>query len=125
MDFSLAAAKVLAIYFVISGLFLIFFGRSLPVVARDLFKHPGFIYITGSLLVLLGLFLIIRNNSFDGTWRTWVTVFGGLTLAKGLMYVFFPQVLSAIPIEKLRPWFKAIGAVIILLGVYLWRIIAN
>ena len=122
MDFSLLMAKVIAGYFIISGLFVLLRGKTFMMVIKDFFKHPALVYLAAIILVFAGLTITIRHNVWDGTWRTWVTVFGVLILLKGLAYVFISDVMAKFPFGKMGAWLKLIGLVMIAIGGYLWSI---
>jgi len=123
MDTTLVLAKVFAIYFVVSGLFLIFKGKSLPLILKDFYDHPAVGYLTGTILLFLGLLLVLQNNIWDGSWRMLVTVFGWLALGKGLAYLFFPKFLSDIPVRRLRSLMVVSGVVLVAAGGYLLNVI--
>ena len=53
MDTTLLVAKILGIYLVISGLFLLIRGKSIPHLLKDFFNHPAIVYLTGVILVFL------------------------------------------------------------------------
>ena len=41
MEISLVAAKILGLYLVVSGLFMVFRGKTLPHMMKDFFEHPA------------------------------------------------------------------------------------
>ncbi len=122
MDLTLIVAKVLAVYFIVSGVFLIVRGKTLPVLLRDFFAHPAVVYLTGAILVFLGALLLVQYNVWDGSLSMLVTIVGWLVLLKGLTYIFVPHMLAEIPVRKFRGWLGVLGAVLIVLGVFLFRI---
>lgn len=115
-------AKVFGIYLVVSGLFLLLRGKTLPLLMKDFFEHRAVTFLAGVVLIFVGGTLVVRHNLWDGTWRTWVTVFGWLALVKGAAYILFPEALARINVQRLRPWLGLFGAVAIVLGVILFRI---
>jgi hypothetical protein len=119
MDISLLAAKILGAYLIISGLFLIFRGKTLPHLLRDFFDHPAVVYLTGIILVFLSLLLLIQTNIWDGSWRTVVTVLAWLVLLKGLAYIFIPEVLRALVSKKFLEAINLYGLIAVVLGGYL------
>ena len=59
MEISLIAAKLLGTYLIISGLFLITRGKTVPHLLKDFFEHPAIVYLTGAFLIVLSsLFLM-------------------------------------------------------------------
>ena len=120
MDITLLVAKVLGIYLVVSGLFLIFKGKALPHLLKDLFDHPAIIYLTGILMIFLSSMYLIQYNIWDGSWKTLITLVVWAVLLKGLLYIFAPQVLSEIAIKKSRNLFGIWGIIAVAAGLYLF-----
>jgi len=120
MDTITLVLKILAVYLVVSGLFLLIKGKTIPHLLRDFFDHPAAVYLTGIILVFLSSMYLIQYNIWDGTWRTIVTIFVWLVMSKGLVYIFVPHVLSEISIKKMRGFFGVYGVIAIIVGVYLF-----
>lgn len=120
MDTSLVAAKVLGVYLIISGLFLLFRGKTLPHLLKDFFGHPAIVYLTGVTLIFLSTLLLVEHNIWDGSWRTVVTVFAWLVLLKGLGYIFVPEVLHKMASKKVLESVNHFGIVAIAVGLSLF-----
>jgi len=119
MDITILVSKVLGVYLVVAGLFLIFKGKTIPHLLKDFFNHPAMLYLTGVILIFLSSMYLIPYNIWDGTWKTVITVFMWMTLFKGVAYIFFPQVLNEMIVKKFRGTFGAYGVVAIFVGAYL------
>lgn len=119
MDITMLVAKVLGIYMVVAGLFLLFKGKSVPHLLRDFFDHPAVTYLTGIILIFLASIYLLQYNVWDGTWRTLVTVFVWATGIKGLLYVFAPHLMSEMAIKKFRTFFGGYGLIAFVVGLYL------
>ena len=122
MDISILAAQIVGVYLVISGLFLIFRGKTVPNLLKDFFGHPAIVYLTGAILVFLSTLLILQNNVWDGTWRTVITVFSWLVFLKGVMYILIPDTLHKMVSKKILPTLNLFGLVAIVIGVSLFYI---
>lgn len=120
MDITILVAKLFGIYLVVAGLFLIIKGKSIPHLLKDFFDHPATMYLTGIILIFLSSMYLIQYNIWDKTWQTLVTVFVWLVMLKGLVYIFAPQALSEMVINKSRNLFGAYGLIAILVGTYLF-----
>ena len=120
MNTTLLVAQILGIYLVVSGLFLLFKGKTIPHLLRDFFGHPAIVYLTGVILVFLASVYLIGYNIWDGTWKTLVTIFVWIVLFKGLSYVFWPEVLEKASIYKYKNMFSVYGVVAIFVGLYLF-----
>ena len=120
MDTTILVAKVLGIYLVVSGLFLLLKGKTVPHLLRDFFDHPAIVYLAGAILIFLSSMYLLQYNIWDGTWRTPVTILVWLVLLKGITYIFAPQALSEMTIKKSRPLFGFYGLIAIVIGVALF-----
>jgi hypothetical protein len=120
MDITILTAKILGVYLAISGLFVLFKGKTIPHLLKDFFDHPATVYLTGVILIFLSSMYLIQYNIWDGTWRAVVTFFVWLIMLKGLMYIFIPQSLNEISVKKFRGPFAFYGLVAIIVGLYLF-----
>lgn len=117
MDISLVA-KVLGIYLVVGGLFVIFRGKTLPHLLKDFFGHPAIVYLTGVILVFLSSLVLLQDKALGSL----VTVLAWLVLAKGLSYIFFPEMLQKMVTKKLLDTVSTYGIIAIIAGVYLFYV---
>jgi uncharacterized protein YjeT (DUF2065 family) len=122
MDITIIAAKVLGTYFVVSGLFLIFKGKTVPHLLKDLFDHPAILYLAGVILIFLASIFLIQSNVWDGTWRTIITIIAWATLVKGVAYILFPDVLHRFVSKKLLETLNVYGFVAIVAGLALFYV---
>lgn len=120
MDITILVAKILGVYLVVAGLFLIIKGKSIPHLLKDFFDHPATVYLTGIILIFLSSMYLIQYNIWDGTWKTVITFFVWLVMLKGLTYVFAPKLLSEMSIQKFRSAFGVYGLIAIIVGVYIF-----
>ena len=122
MEISLVAAKVLGIYLIISGVFLMFRGQTLPNILKDFFGHPAIVYLTGVILIFLSSVFLVQNNVWDGTWRTIITILAWAVLIKGVAYIFAPEALHRMVTKKMMDALNLYGLVALVAGVYLFFI---
>ncbi|MDO8742582.1 MAG: hypothetical protein Q7J45_03570 [bacterium] len=122
MDIALIAAKILGVYMVVSGLFLIFRGKTVPHLLQDFFSHPAMLYLTGAVLIFLSTLFLLQHNVWDGTWRTIITIFGWMILAKGVAYILFPEMLHKLVTKKLLDSVNLFGLITLIAGVLLFRL---
>lgn len=120
MDILTLTVKIMGVYLVVSGLFLVIRGKSVPLLLKDFFSHPAIVYLTGIILVFLSSMYLIQYNIWDNTWKTVVTVFAWLVMLKGLAYIFIPQTLNEVSIRKFRGMFGVYGLVSVVVGLYLF-----
>lgn len=122
MEISLIAAKILGLYLVVSGLFIIFRGKTLPHMIKDLFDHPAILYLAGVILIFLSSLFLLQGNIWDGTWRTVVTILAWATLIKGVAYILAPDMLRQIITKKFMDAVNLYGVIMVIAGVYLFYI---
>lgn len=122
MDATVITLKILAVYLIISGLFLLFKGKDVPHLLKDFFDHPATVYLTGIILIFLSSMYLIQFNIWDGSSKTLMTVFAWLVMLKGVFYIFAPRTLSEIAIRKMKKYFNIYGVVAIIFGVYLFML---
>src|SRR4051812_29225689 len=120
MDVLTLSLKVMSVYLVVSGLFLILRGKSVPLLLKDFFGHPATVYITGIVLIFLSTMYLLQYNIWNGTWKTIPTIFAWLVLIKGVGYIFFPKMLNETAIKKSAQLFKLYGLVSTIIGLYLF-----
>ncbi|PIR68210.1 hypothetical protein COU49_02610 [Candidatus Nomurabacteria bacterium CG10_big_fil_rev_8_21_14_0_10_35_16] len=119
MTITILVAKILGIYLVISGLFIIVHGKTIPHLLQDFFDHPAIVYLTGVILIFLSSIYILQYNIWNGISQTIVTIFVWLVFLKGMVYIFSPKLLSEISIKKYRNSFGFYGFFAIIIGLFL------
>ena len=122
MEISLIATKILGLYLVVSGLFMVFRGKTLPHMMKDFFDHPAVLYLAGVILIFLSALFLLQGNIWDGTWRTIITIIAWATLIKGVVYILAPEMLRQMVTKKLMDTVNLYGIVAIIAGVYLFYI---
>lgn len=120
MDIILLCAKILGVYLMVAGLFLLVKGKMLPHLLKDFFDHPAMLYLTGVILIFLSSMYLIQYNIWDGTWKTVMTIFVWLVMLKGLMYIFVPNALNRMVISRFKKSFGVYGVIAIAVGMYLF-----
>ena len=121
MDISLLAAKILGVYLVVSGLFLIFRGKTIPRLLKDFFDHPAIVYLCGAILIFLSLLMILQNNVWDGSWKMVITIFSWMIFLKGVAYMLTPDALHKFVSKRLMTLpFNVYGVIAIAAGIALF-----
>ena len=113
---------MLGVYLVVAGLFLIFKKKTVPQLVKDLFSHPAITYLLGAGMVVLSTLLLFKENIWDGTWHTVITIILWLVLLKGLFYIFAPQVLERMATKKFFQSVSIYGLIIIVCGLCLFYV---
>ena len=120
MDITILVTKILGVYLVVSGLFLIVKGKTIPHLLKDFFNHPAIVYLTGIILIFLSSMYLIQYNIWDGSWKVIATIFAWIVMLKGLAYIFVPNMLNEMAIKKFKGAFSTYGVIAIIVSVYLF-----
>ena len=107
MEITILIAKVLGIYMMTSGLLLMLKKKSLIILLKDFYEHPALVYLTSTILIFLSSLYLLQYSIWDGTYRVIVTIFVWLVMIKGLCYIFIPETLYKIPVNKYKRYFRS------------------
>ncbi|MBT3407306.1 hypothetical protein HOK68_00970 [Candidatus Woesearchaeota archaeon] len=70
---------------------LIFFNKSLMKEMIKLTSDKVFLFVSGFLSLILGLFTVLLHNLWVSDWRVIITIFGWLALLKGILILGCPD----------------------------------
>lgn len=120
METTILIAKVLGVYFLVSGVFVMTHKKTLALILNELFKSRAMTFVVGAILVLGGAIIVFTVESSTGTWvDTFVKVMGWAILLKGALYVLAPEKLH----KMVKPWSRStlslMGVLVAAVGVYL------
>lgn len=92
--------------------------------AEEIFKlveDRGFVLLSGWVALIIGLTTVILHNIWSADWRVVVTVFGWLTLIKGIVRIGFPKIYrKSDSFFREKTWLIQILLILMLiLGIYL------
>ena len=114
--------KIIAIYYTVSGLMMIFKKQTLALVFKDFFNHPSVPWVTGIFMVAFGGFLVLTHNSWSGDWETiLVTIMSWLLLLKGLIYMIWPTKLES-TVKGFNDWSIPVGVIVFVIGIILFTV---
>lgn len=120
MELSYFLAKFFGIYLIIISIFLFSRQHVIQETFDNFFRNIGLLVYSGAMLMALGLLIVLSHNVWELSWRSIITVFGYIILLKGLIRVFFPNWGRDLVFKFINGnWPKYIGALMLLLGVYL------
>jgi len=101
MEVSIFFAKFWGWLLVILGLIFLLRKKALLEELFGLLEEKLFILLSGWLALILGLVTVILHNLWVPDWRAVITIFGWISLMKGIVRISFPGA----P-QKLLPAFK-------------------
>lgn len=120
MEVSLFLAKLLGIYLVIMGCAYFFRREFFRAVTSDFYNSPALIAIASVLNLVFGLLIVLNHNIWEVSWKVVITLIGTLSLLKGILNLFAPEVLRKLSIKFIeKELFVYSGVISLVLGVYL------
>lgn len=93
MELSLFLAKIMGLYLVLVSL-AVFVHRSKinALLVEEFYKNRTFVFFSGAIILILGLLVVVSHNVWELSWRGVITLLGWLTVLKGVMRIFVPNV---------------------------------
>lgn len=86
-------ARIFGPFLLIIGLWMLFYHHNAHKIATSIKNAPAIFYCHGSINLLLGLFILNGYNHWDKSMLVVIPIVGWLFLLRGLMVLFFPQLL--------------------------------
>ncbi len=118
MESALIVSKVIGVYFIVSGLFVMINRRTLAQLLKDLFNHRAVTHIIGLIMVIAGAAMALTNKGVDGI-TTFVEIISWAILIKGIFYIFFPEIMYDMVKSISRATYSLVGLTVAAVGVYL------
>ncbi len=120
MDITIVVARLLGLYLIVSGLFLVFRGKTVTHLLKDFYDHEAIVYLTGTILIFLSSAYLIGHNIWNGNWETIITIIAWVVFLKGVSYIFIPRALNSLSIQRYKSLFGVYGFMTIIVGVTLF-----
>ena len=120
METSIFLAKVIGLVSVISTTAVMVRYKESLVFDEEAVKRPLFTYISGFVILILGVLIVVSHPVWVLDWRIVITILGWLVLLKGIGRIFFPNAVRLM-IERKRDnrWFLLGEVIVFLIGLYL------
>lgn len=120
MDISLFLAKLFGLYLTIVSVLLFARRDFLPSVIEDFYRSPALILFSAVFNLIIGLLVVLTHNVWEWNWRVIITIFGYLSIAKGIIHLFRPSWLEGLSRKMIAGnGYVATGAINLVIGVYL------
>ena len=120
MEISIFLAKFWGLYLVIMGLSFMANRKSLRRMMA-LISDDGFLYMSGFIALIIGLLSVLAHNIWTSDWRVIITLFGWLSLLKGIMRFVAPDYVMSMgkKFAKNKAFLNISFIAIIIIGLYL------
>lgn len=119
MEITLLIAKVLGVYFLVSGVFVVTHQKTLGLLLREFFGSRAMTFIVGAILLLGGSLIVFVNEAGKDWLGLFVQIVGWAILIKGALYILVPERLH----KMVRPWSRStlslMGIAVAAVGAYL------
>lgn len=93
MDISLFLAQVFGLYFILAGV-AILIRPTATMELMQLVANRNATFVSGFIALMVGVPLVLLHNIWDGSWRVLITILVWLTLLKGLIRIFVPDLVA-------------------------------
>lgn len=125
MDIQIAHywAHVFAPFLVIVGLWMLLYSDNLMKIMASIKASPACFHILGLLQLLIGLILVTQCNVWKMKGAVLITILGWVFLLRGVLALFFPQVL--LKILPKGSWAKFAGVIPLLWGILLYWVVLS
>lgn len=103
MFISIFLAKVLGLYLLIVGLAMLLGRERMTRMAQSYAANEGLVFFSSIFILILGLLLVVSHNYWIMGWPVIITIIAWMTLLKGILYLFRPQVIVKITSHYFDP----------------------
>ena len=92
MELSLFLAKLFGIYLLIMAVLWAVRGEVISKVIEEFLASRPMLFLSGLLALVVGIAMAIGHSVWELNWRGLITLFGYLSIAKGIARIGFPEV---------------------------------
>lgn len=120
MELSFLLGKIMGITLIIIGLSVIFNKKLLKKAVEDLAISGGLMFMTGFVMLLLGIIVIVAHNIWVWGWPVIVTILGWCLLLRGVFMLFLSsKFITFINNMILKRYYQHLAWIMIVVGLYL------
>lgn len=120
MELSIYLGQVFGLYMMIMGIYYLMKREFIISMIDEYFQNVTISIIGGVLALIIGLLIVVGHNVWELNWRVLITIFGYLSLIKGLTLLFAPEYLETISRRITAGKGTTItGVIMFLIGFYL------
>ncbi|MGE0563572.1 MAG: hypothetical protein AB7O50_03570 [Pseudolabrys sp.] len=91
MQRSVYLARLIGPPFIVAGIGMLFNGAVYRALAEQFIASPALIYLSGVIVLPVGIALVLAHNLWVKDWRVIITVFGWLAIVGGTIRMIAPQ----------------------------------
>jgi len=91
MELSLFLAKLFGLYLLVTAAVWALRGEVIAPAVEELFASRGMLFLSGVIALAVGLAIAIGHPVWEANWRGVITLFGYVSIAKGIARIGFPE----------------------------------
>jgi len=95
METSILIAKILATVYLSYFLGLLFSSKYYKEELPKLVDNSAYLILGGFMAIVFGFLILEFHNYWNSDWTVVITIFGWLSLLKGILLIVFPQMFTA------------------------------
>jgi hypothetical protein len=88
---SIFLARLIGPFFLIVALGLLINQAQFRILADEFMRSPALVFLTGLMILPVGLALVLTHNVWTADWRVLITILGWLAIIKGAIRLLAPQ----------------------------------
>ena len=120
MDISIFLARAIGSFLLISTLSILVRYKHFVLIEKEAVKNPILVYLSGFSILILGILLVLSHNIWVLDWRVLITIISWIVLFKGILRIFFPElVVNLINKKSHNQLFALAEALFFFIGFYL------
>jgi len=101
MDTSIFLARVIGLFGALSTLAILARYKKSLEMEEQAARNPVTIYLSGFVVLFIGILVVVSHQVWTADWRVIITIIGWLVFIKGLIRIFFPEIVRRL-IERKR-----------------------
>jgi len=94
METSILIAKILATVYLSFSIGLLFSSKYYKEILPKLVDNSSFLILGGFMAIVFGFLILEFHNYWNSDWTIVITIFGWLSLLKGIILIVFPQIFT-------------------------------
>ena len=91
MSTSIFLARLIGPFFLIVAVSLLINQAQFRTIADEFMRSPALVFLTGLMILPVGLALVLTHNVWTADWRVLITILGWLTIISGTLRLAAPQ----------------------------------
>ena len=91
MSSSVFLARLIGPFFLIVAVSLLINQAQFRTIAEEFMRSPALVFLTGLMILPVGLALVLTHNVWTADWRVLITILGWLTIVSAALRLLAPQ----------------------------------